>query len=71
MKPIEVVTTYDLLLDGRPLAQNLLPTTVEDLCKLNINEINWAIEEAGRCNMIDDSGRELELIVYSDAERQS
>ena len=55
--------TYDLLLDGRPLATDLLPTTVEDLLKLDATEVAWALEEHGVCSVCDASGeRELVLV---------
>ena len=59
--------TFDLMLDGRPLATNLLAATVEDLLKLDAGEIAWAVEEHGRCSVLDASGeRELMLVAHGD-----
>jgi hypothetical protein len=59
--------TYDLLLDGKPLATDLLLTTVEDLLKLDTTDIAWALEEHGCCEVLDASGeRELVLVAHGD-----
>jgi hypothetical protein len=55
---------YDLYLDGRLLAQRLMIETVEDLCKLDAAEINWAIEDCGVCSMLDDSDRDLRVVAH-------
>jgi hypothetical protein len=46
------------------LAQDLLPSTVKDVCKLEIVDIEWAVQEQGRCVALDDSGRELLLVPH-------
>jgi hypothetical protein len=56
--------TFDVYLDGLLLAQDLLPSTVKDLCKLKIVDIEWAVEEHGKCTIVDDSGRELLLVPH-------
>ena len=56
--------TFDLLLDGEPLATDLMHTTVEDL--LDAADIAWALEEHGVCSVLDASGkRELVLIAHN------
>ena len=58
--------TYDLYLGGKLLAQDLLATTVEDLCKLDAEDIATWIEEAGVCTALDASGeRELDLVAHT------
>jgi hypothetical protein len=56
--------TFDAYLDGQLLAQNLLPATVQDLSKLEIIDVKWAIQEHGRCSVLDDSERELEFVAH-------
>jgi hypothetical protein len=58
--------TYDLLLEGRLLAQDLALATVADLTKLAPVDICWAVEEHGRCDVVDDSGRDLALVPHDD-----
>jgi len=59
-------STFDLYLDGQLLAQDLTAATVQDLCKLDVVEIKWAMEEHGYCKVLDDSGREMQLIAHGD-----
>jgi hypothetical protein len=60
-----MTTTYDLLLDGRPLATDLKLATVEDLLRLDAADIAWALEEHGRCDVLDASGqRELMIVAH-------
>jgi hypothetical protein len=58
--------TFDAYLDGRLLAQNLMPATVQDLCKLEVTGVKWAIEEHGVCCVLDDSERQLEFVAHGD-----
>jgi len=54
-------------LTARLLATNLLPATVEDLLKLDAGEIAWAVEEHGRCSVVDAlGGRKLALVAHGD-----
>jgi hypothetical protein len=34
------------------------------VCKLEIVDIEWAVQEHGRCAVLDDSGRELMLVPH-------
>ena len=56
--------TFDAYLDGQLLAQDLLPATVQDLSKLEIVDVEWAIQEHGRCSALDDSERGLEFVAH-------
>jgi hypothetical protein len=59
-------STFDFYLDGQLLAQDLTAATVQDLCKLDVVEIKRAMEEHGYCKVVDDSGREVQLIAHGD-----
>ena len=56
--------TFDAYLDGQLLAQDLLPATVQDLSKLEIVDAEWAIQEHGRCSVLDDNERQLEFVAH-------
>ncbi|MGA8562568.1 MAG: hypothetical protein WB685_24480 [Pseudolabrys sp.] len=56
--------TFDAYLDGQLLAQDLLPATVQDLSKLEIVDVEWAIQEHGRCSVLDDNERQLEFFAH-------
>jgi hypothetical protein len=38
---------FDVWLDGKPLATDLQGETLEDLCKIDLAELMWALEEHG------------------------
>lgn len=56
--------TFDAYLDGQLLAQDLLPATVQDLSKLEIVDVEWVIQEHGRCSVLDDNERQLEFVAH-------
>lgn len=58
--------TYDAYLDGRLLARDLRPATAADLSKMEIPDVAWAVEEHGRCALLDDSGRALAFVAHGD-----
>jgi hypothetical protein len=59
--------TFDLYLDGKILAQELTPATVENVVNLDIEDVLWALEEHGICIALDASGeRELMLVEHGD-----
>jgi hypothetical protein len=51
---------------GRPAARDRLKlATVEDLLRLDAADIAWALEEHGRCDVLDASGqRELMIVAH-------
>jgi hypothetical protein len=58
---------YDLWLDGKPAATDLLAATVEDLLKLDASEITWALAEHGAVTVLAADGeRELVLVEHGD-----
>jgi hypothetical protein len=60
--------TFDLYLDGKPLALELTPASVENVVNLDIEDVLWALEEHGLCTALDASGeRELIIVEHGDA----
>jgi len=61
------VVTFDLYLDGKLLAQELTPASVENVVNLDVEDVLWAIEERGLCTALDASGeRELMIVEHGD-----
>ena len=58
---------YDLWLNGKPVATDLLAATVEDLLKLDASEVTWALAEHGAVTVLAADGeRELVLVEHGD-----
>jgi hypothetical protein len=59
--------TFDLYLDGKPLALELTPASVENVTCLDAENVLWALAQCGSCNVLDASGeRELVIVEHGD-----
>lgn len=54
--------TFDITLNDQLLAGNLSLEQVAAVACLDADEVAWAIEEFGRCDALDASGRELTIV---------
>lgn len=62
--------TFDIFLDDLPLVPDLSLVAVAALCRLEPNEVEWAIEEHGQCESVDDSDRKLLVLPHGDKYQQ-
>ena len=59
--------TFDLYLDGKPLALELTPASVENVACLDVENVLWALADCGSCSVLDASGeRELVIVEHGD-----
>ena len=57
-------TAFDLYLERRLLSADLTLDVVAAVCMLDPAEIEWAIEEYGRCDGVDASSRVFTLVAH-------
>lgn len=56
--------TFNIYINGAAVTHALTLAEAAQMLQLDLHEIEWAIEEFGRCDVLDDSGRELTVVAH-------